>query len=622
LIAAPSDGIHAYIDWVRDAFRFFRIVPRTPRKWLIDGVLADLDVTTKPILLDRLAEVWTVKLADSLVAMHHWPPDADLHALHAAYEKADSSARRLMAQYLTGTIYTRARAHKFDATISPTCPVCGNEDTVSHRLHACDAADGPLPERGSVVPRLRPLVDWKFPLDTDPKYYLVHVSGPSVCIDRVFDPLDFNTGNPIFTDGSFKHSGTPNALSAGAVVTLASGTPLDGTYHAVGLLTSPALQHSSFKGEVTGLIAALEITAASRRVGQQHTIYCDNLSAVTGINRLLRDQTCRWRRRWDGLWAHVLTEHQAWHGLTLLKVKAHQQLTSDTLATDAALIVGNMIADKIANKLVDYYTPNGLPTMRENHAVSVTPLLNTVARLLAIRNSLPAVPRPSRQVAFARHRAKLAVDRPHRLAWSQRGARCSQCYRHFRTSKGWNGQCSGSPSASVGVLEAAKGKRHNLAIFAMAGSSAGLLVACLRCACFSQFHLCGLNQTCPGHVGTRGAFLRRLLAGRHPTDMQSHVQHVLRPWPRTNRQQRASFDIPAAYVASSSLAPPSLPVASADTAASSSSAPSLADGPLLPIPAEHVEPTGPGPPPPEAPVPPDEEWDLDQLTDWFGESGL
>jgi ribonuclease HI len=132
---------------------------------------------------------------------------------------------------------------------------------------------------------------------------------------------------------------TANALSAGAAVTLAEGTPEHGTYHAVGLLTSN-LQHTSFFGEVTGLVAALELTAGMREKGHTTVIHCDNMVAVTGINRLLRDRTIRWRGKWDGLWAHVLTSNQAWTGLELHKVKAHQALTADTPAELVPTLLG------------------------------------------------------------------------------------------------------------------------------------------------------------------------------------------------------------------------------------------------------------------------------------------
>jgi ribonuclease HI len=157
----------------------------------------------------------------------------------------------------------------------------------------------------------------------------------------------------LFTDGSCKFTFTPNALSAGAVVTLVDGTPTHGLYHAVGLLTSD-LAHTSFFGEVTGLKAALELTAAARRAGRNTTISCDNMASVSSINRLLSTQQARWRSKWEAMWAHLLTTNHALDLLDVQRVKAHQSLHAGTLVEEAALIIGNMIADQVANKVVDY----------------------------------------------------------------------------------------------------------------------------------------------------------------------------------------------------------------------------------------------------------------------------
>jgi hypothetical protein len=43
LIASPADGRSLYVDWLRESFACFGIVPRTATIWLIDGVAADLD---------------------------------------------------------------------------------------------------------------------------------------------------------------------------------------------------------------------------------------------------------------------------------------------------------------------------------------------------------------------------------------------------------------------------------------------------------------------------------------------------------------------------------------------------------------------------------------------------
>jgi hypothetical protein len=205
----------------------------------------------------------------------------------------------------------------------------------------------------------------------------------------------------------------------------------------------------------------------------------------------------------------------------------------------------------------------------------------------------------------------------------------------------------------VGIFEQAKGKRHNLATFAMAGRHAGLLVACLRCACFSQVHVCKLNQHCSGNVGTRGTYLRRLLSSRHPTDAGTYVQRVLRPWSRATKAQLAALSIPTGFLASppsasargvaasSSGAADVFPLASiiepsgasgdatapaASCAASSAvyGATGAGSGVVLPVAASCAacpavcDAAGAGP----VDELPAEEWDIDQLVDWFGDTGL
>jgi hypothetical protein len=307
----------------------------------------------------------------------------------------------------------------------------------------------------------------------------------------------------------------------------------------------------------------------------------------------------------------------------------------------------------LLTKWPDYYLPRGLPAAAEARADSTDALQTHVRRLLDLRGQLPPVPRPARFSTLARHRSTVPEGKPHRLVWSRHGARCSDCYKLFRTRHGWTAVCPGTPTASMGAFTHAKGKRHNLATFAMAGKSAGLLVACLRCACFSQFTLCKLGQQCTDNPGTRGAFLRRLLQHKHSTDPSSYVQHVLRPWPRATLSQRATLAIPAILVAAPARGPatrgaavaPAMPCAvtssssvaasvPASTASSSSAASPASSANALAsnsFAAAGVPPSSAAPavssregdlgPPAAAPAP-DEEWDLGQLEEWFGDSGL
>jgi hypothetical protein len=152
-----------------------------------------------------------------------------------------------------------------------------------------------------------------------------------------------------------------------------------------------------------------------------------------------------------------------------------------------------------------------------------------------------------------------------------------------------------------------------------------MLVACLRCACFSQFNVCRLGQLCSGTVATRGAYLRRLLAFRHPTDPQTRVQHVLRPWPRSNASQRASFDIPAAFLAraASSVGSglPGRAAVAGDPADAQASHPSGLLGPSV-CEAPHCVASSSSQSIGDSLPPPEEEWTIEQLSVWFGDTGL
>jgi hypothetical protein len=91
-------------------------------------------------------------MTSRLVAQREWPPNTDLAVLNRFYESASHTHKRLLAQVLTGTLYTRTRASKMDDAISPYCPICSVPDDLSHRLCCsvpCPSPHFPLPLRVS-----------------------------------------------------------------------------------------------------------------------------------------------------------------------------------------------------------------------------------------------------------------------------------------------------------------------------------------------------------------------------------------------------------------------------------------------------------------------------------------
>jgi hypothetical protein len=220
-------------------------------------------------------------------------------------------------------------------------------------------------------------------------------------------------------------------------------------------------------------------------------------------------------------------------------------------------------------------------------------------RLDDIRRVLPPVPRPATGSKFAltymRRHSAIPIEDQHDLTWATpRRPMCSKCLRFFRAPSSWRKRCTGLPKIGPSIVPDAISHRHNIAVFAMAGARAGILVICLRCAAYSQHHVCNLRKDCPGHLGTRANALKRILRGLHPTDKRSYVQAPLRPWPYV-RSDGIPHAVPAAYVAASA---------------------SSAGGSSVPL-AAHGE----GDPPSldRAPAEAPEEWDMQALADWFGD---
>jgi hypothetical protein len=231
-------------------------------------------------------------------------------------------------------------------------------------------------------------------------------------------------------------------------------------------------------------------------------------------------------------------------------------------------------------------------------------------RLDCVRRALPPVPRPATGTKFAltymRKHSAIPIEDQHDLTWATPSRpMCSKCLRFFRAPSSWRKRCTGLPKIGPSIVPDAISHRHNVAVFAMAGARAGILVICLRCAAYSQHHVCNLRKDCPGHLGTRANALKRILRGLHPTDKRSYVQAPLRPWPYV-RSDGLPHAVPAAYVAAAASSDGTPLCAGSRAQPTGSSVPIAAHGEGDPHSRDRA--------PADAP----EEWDMQALADWFG----
>jgi hypothetical protein len=492
-------------------------------------------------------------------------------------------------------VYTRARAHKFDPTISEECPVCHCEDTVHHRLHECivDPNVVPVPPSllHSLLPRNPPAAPPLRPLEQKAFFYLVHTTGSHV---RFEDRELFEADDPItdwYTDGSCIANDTASATAAGAAVTLIRGQPYCGTYAAVGALVPPTAPQTSFFGEYVGIQLACTLSKDSGPC----TIHSDSAAALGGISMQQTTGTVSRKRRYDPLWGDLEADTRGISGHAYRKVKAHRCLDQVMFSPEAADLMGNHVADRVAAHVISHFRPRDAGTPAQEARKQWRDFTaDCIARVTRVRAALPPIPKWNTGVRFALSRAsEVPVEDRHRLSWvTPDRPRCELCFRCFRKPAAWRSRCSGVPTVGPAVLQTATALGHRMALFATAGRTAGLLAICLRCAAYSQQRVGKLNCPCPGHAATRPGPLKRVLRGRHPTDRAAYIQAAVRLWsqgpaadagPHADEAQEA----PAAGVPAGAHGegdPPAAP----------------ACGLQAPLFAE--------------------EWDLDALAAWFGDN--
>jgi hypothetical protein len=240
----------------------------------------------------------------------------------------------------------------------------------------------------------------------------------------------------------------------------------------------------------------------------------------------------------------------SWH--TFRKVIAQRCLDQVVVSPDAADLMGNHVADRTAANVVHQFQhPNAgdAAFARRREWTEHTRLC--MSRTSRVRDRLTRIPKWSVGVRCALSRASaVSVHQMHQLCWpTPDRPMCSICFRFFRRPSAWRARCEGKPKVGPAVLPAARRHKHNMALFATAGRTSGLLAICLRCGCCSQ-HRVGKTMSGP---------LKRVLRGLHPTDKASYIQAPVKPWNRSNQQQRDSLEIPSHFVVAPSRPGVALP---------------------------------------------------------------
>lgn len=255
-------------------------------------------------------------------------------AIQIAFRKASTNTlkARTLLRIISSSILTRAQARKQSHFLEITCPMCGEPESVSHRMHTCFCSAPPEDthtyptsisyQRASHMPP---------PIPKAPEEFILAFcrNGEQVLPFR-FKAQDGN----IYIDGSV-YEGNHVSLARGgcAVVQPAAGKVLQ--YSMEADLPATAAH--------VGLVLATNFTDASAEA--QANVYADCAGLVSFRER--QTQALAYSCPMAGMWRQI-TEKPAWNHMLIHKTKAHRSCAQAELSDDQQHDLGNDVADSAA----------------------------------------------------------------------------------------------------------------------------------------------------------------------------------------------------------------------------------------------------------------------------------
>jgi hypothetical protein len=242
---------------------------------------------------------------------------------------------KTMLRLISGSVLTRAQARKQGHLIEINCPMCGEPDTVAHRIHTsfCSATTDDKLDYPTSISKQRGMYMLP-PIPKAPPGFIL-----AFCQDgQPTDPFTFNPEDgSIYADGSV-HEGNHVSLARGgrAVAQPGAKKVLQYTIEADLPATAAVTEH-------VGLLMATTYTSAS--AGNLAHVYADCAGLVSFTDR--QQQAMAYSCPMAGLWRQI-TEQPEWPYMRIHKPKAHRTLAQAALADDQQHFVGNDVADTSA----------------------------------------------------------------------------------------------------------------------------------------------------------------------------------------------------------------------------------------------------------------------------------
>jgi hypothetical protein len=275
-------------------------------------------------------------------------------------------------------------------------------------------------------------------------------------------------------------------------------------------------------GEVLAILVAMantpSVAAGSQQGGVQLELVVDCAAVRDSIHRLQASGLPDGSRRLDGMYRNVAELMPGRPRLTITKVKAHRSYRQAAIDGDLEAWAGNEQADLAAKKSLAIPTCNQALVDEEKllgQQVQAV-LLRAVAvhrhhRVLAAATGTP-LQLAWRQVAMRATRLQQGnrANTPHVLDWLATGFQCRLCLRTWDAAPAAGDVCKGLPRALDELLRH-RGAGHRLVVREDIGMGAGRwILFCTRCGGYTSERIRLLSGQCPGNVGTRVTFLKRL----------------------------------------------------------------------------------------------------------------
>ena len=318
----------------------------------------DLSSCNFPEVLWRLQCGWTFKVA---AMVSHRPSfreffRVDAPATRAGVRKLPNFDQGVVRRHLNGATFANEHAHHWNADGQSLCALCGEPDSLRHRLWECTHSAPLRDNLPSMVldclpdlPEVACLHGWTLTSSWRDPWIQYLCSVP--CEPSFVWPETLPVILDLFTDGTCWCPTLAHARVAAWSVVLHSPCDASSSFwhvHPVAAQPLAGVVQTIFRAELSAVLAAAEFVVQTRRHAR---IWCDCQAVILGFQKfVVRRFPVNPNAANADLWTalQILVWDYGTEFLQVVKVPSHQDLSEEISTFDRWLVIGNEAADSVA----------------------------------------------------------------------------------------------------------------------------------------------------------------------------------------------------------------------------------------------------------------------------------